>query len=248
MELETIHRATDGPPAIISLEPGWELLECDESLPMLLVVRVPMKGESESGIPESDEQYEAMESLVEALADSLQRRNGAKFIGVETCDGEHAFYFQMPSGKAPGPAIAEATKKTGAKTTSVDCTEDPEWETVLGEVLPDAFEVATSDAMMLMWTLEDEGKNLATPRPVRHTIMLPDDDSLQSFRGWAEPLGYRVSKGEGIADIGFYAHADRVQPVEFEAALGDIESMVEQALELEGAYVEWDCDHGSQQG
>jgi hypothetical protein len=78
--------------------------------------------------------------------------------------------------------------------------------------------------------------------------MLPDDDSLQSFRGWAEPLGYRVSKGEGIADIGFYAHADRVQPVEFEAALGDIESMVEQALELEGAYVEWDCDHGSQQG
>lgn len=241
MDLETFTRSTDDLPRITSLEPGWELLEPDEDLPIALVVHVPLKGDSESGIPETDEQHDAMTAVAESLAKSLSRQLDARFIAVDTCDSMHAFHFRIPKGKAPGPAIAEALKKTGSKAERVECYEDEEWDTVFDGVLPDPYEVATSDALMLIWTLEDEGANLASPRPVRHTILLPDATGYEAFGAWAESRGYKVTKGEAIDEIGFHVHATRTEAVDPDAALDEVEAVVEETLRHDGTYVEWDC-------
>ena len=241
MELETFTRFADPLPRITCLEPGWELLEPNDDLPFTLIVHVPLKGESESGIPETDEQHDAMEAIAEALAEALARDIGAYFVGVDTTDAMHAFHFQIPRGKAPGPTIADVMRRLKAKAQRVECFEDPDWEAAFDRMLPDSYDVAMSDALMCIWMLEDEGANLSTPRPVRHTILLPDQARCESFKTWAEARGYTVAKGDPVDEAGFQVHAVRTEAVDPDAALDEVEAMVEETINHDGTYVEWDC-------
>ena len=241
MEFELFTRVTDGLPRITCLEPGWELMEPDDDYPFALIVHVAFEGDSESGVPESEGQLEALEAMAQTLAEALSKHADARFVAADTSDSMHSIHFRLPRGRAPGPAINEAMKKLKAKAERVECFEDPDWESVFDDLLPDSVEVATSDATMLMWSLEDEGHDLSKPRPVRHAILLPDQARFEAFTAWAQARGYTVTQGESIDEVGFHVHAVRTEAVEQDAALDEIEAMVEQTLELDGTYVEWDC-------
>jgi hypothetical protein len=241
MELETFTRFDADLPRITCLEPGWETVEPDEDLPFALVVHVALQGDSESGIPETDEQHDAMVAIADALGDALSRKIGARFVGIDTTDAMHAFHFQIPRGKAPGPTIADVMRTLKTKVERVECFEDPDWDKVLHHLFPDSFDVAMSDAMMTIWTLEDEGEDLSIPRAVRHTVLLPDQARFDSFKAWAEPRGYAVTKGQPIDELGFLAHATRVEAIDPDAAIDEVEIMVEETMNHDGTYVEWEC-------
>jgi hypothetical protein len=127
------------------------------------------------------------------------------------------------------------------KVERVECFEDPDWDKVLHHLFPDSFDVAMSDAMMTIWTLEDEGEDLSIPRAVRHTVLLPDQARFDSFKAWAEPRGYAVTKGQPIDELGFLAHATRVEAIDPDAAIDEVEIMVEETMNHDGTYVEWEC-------
>jgi uncharacterized protein (TIGR01619 family) len=217
----------------------------DLSRPWLLWVWVHFKQPRPDGLS-SDEEFDRLSSLENALEPAIEKTADAVFVGCITTEGRREFYFY---GKT-----AEGLKETANQVAGVfhgyrywcDAKQDPGWTQYLEVLYPSDEQLELITNRRLMDLMEKRGDRLASARDVTHWSTFKSVAGRETFRNAVQLLGYRVVSeyraGEPSNGYPYGICIVRKQEMARRAVDAAVIELFRASKAADGDYTGWECE------
>jgi len=209
----------------------------DETRPHCTLVRIPFKDPGEDGLG-SNEERNALGDFEDAIE---ERSAKLKVVHAASVRGEGSLNILYYS-----PAASEAGLRTILKDVirgyevEAGSFDDAEWEQ-FEDLYPPPEAIAEYFDLQVIAELESSGDQLATPRPVDHTLMLPNAEAANHAAKIAAPLGYTETDRQTEEDdeLPITLQLTKSHSVDIETVSEVRAQLTDVAEALEGVYDGW---------
>lgn len=183
----------DSEPASIYLDLGLARIAPIRAQPHMGYVRVFMRLPRHDGLS-SNEEFEALCKLEDALVDGVARICLTTFVGRNTSSGNRDFYFYT----ADPDAFAEAVEAVMAGYPDYQFESggrlDSEWAVYSDFLYPSPDSLQRIRNRRVTSILADHGDSLSEPRPIDHLAYLPNAVAAASLRDYLSEQGFIVDE------------------------------------------------------
>jgi uncharacterized protein (TIGR01619 family) len=233
-------RMIDDMPATAMVETSWTEEGPDPDKPVCVIVRIPFESEEDLGLPDTDDEFEALDAMTEALVKALSKHK-AYFAGKLMHNFAHSLYFYTPGNDGIEQAVATAISKFKGREADVTCIDDPEWERIGEDVWPTEVEVRWNEDMAVLSALEEGGDDMTTPREIEHMAIFASRETCEQFAEWSRQNGFTVGEPTQDEEDAFSIEFTKVSAPTIEAIFDQTGAITEIAEELGGMYDGWQC-------
>jgi len=244
---EAFQRMIDDMPATALVESSWTEAGPDPDKPVCVIIRVPFESEEELGLPDTDEEFEALDAMTEAFVKVLCGKHKADFVGKLLHNFAHSLYFYAPSNEGIEEAVASAIGRFKGREADVTCIDDPEWERIGEDVWPTDIEIRWNADLSVLQSLEEGEDDMTTPREIEHLAVFASLESCEQFAQWAKGEGYTVASpesdddGDGDGGEAYTIEFSKLCAPNIEEIFEQTGAISDAAEELGGTYDGWQC-------
>ena len=227
----------DSEPASIYLDLGLAGTAPVNSQPHMSYVRVFMRQPREDGLS-SQEEFETLVELEEALTEAVSRNGATTFAGRNTSSGNRDFYFYTADPAAFGESAESAMTGYPDYRFEIGTRLDPEWKVYFDFLHPSADDLERISNRRVLESLAADGDDPSKPRMIDHVACLPDAGAAERMQRYLIELGFLV-EAPRIEDGGLELAFQRIdQPESIDDVVLPIARRVR---ELGGDYDGWGC-------
>lgn len=228
----------DSEPASIYLDLGVAQAAPVRAQPHMAYVRVLMRQPRHDGLS-SNEEFEALSALEDALIKSAVQNGITKYVGRNTSGGNRDFYFYTADPEAFADSINAAMIPGLGYQFEIGARLDPDWQTYFNFLYPSADDLQRILNRRVTDNLTGHGDTLSEPRPIDHLAYLPTTDAAACLRNYLGEQGFIVDapKIEGGSVALSFKRTDRPDGID-EVVI----PIARRVQELGGEYDGWGCE------
>lgn len=233
----------NGKLASIRLDLGIRPAIPDPLRPWLLWVWVYFRQPRPDGLS-SNEEFEALISLEDALKSALEKECGAVLSGCITTDGRREFYFYGSTPERFENTVNQSVGLSHGYKFDCDRQQDAGWTQYLNVLYPSEEQRELIENRKLMDLMKQRGDRLDLARDVSHWAGFKDQIDRAAFRVAVLPMGYRiVSENEHPNDeYRYWIRVARRQEMTRGAVDDAVLQLFRAARSAHGYYDGWECE------
>ena len=215
----------------------------DPQRPTMLCVMIKLNETNEHGLT-TNEEYEAIQPIEDALGTSVPASLDAVHVGCLTTNGVRRYYFYAASDDGLEQAAEQALKPIGTHQWKCESKPDPQWGHYLELLYPSPYELQMLGNRDVLRNLLEAGDSLEKPREVTHWAYFPTEAARSQFVMALSSQGFEIKEEkksdepENPTPYGvWFGKVDSVQP-------DDIDELTirlfDLAADAEGEYDGWE--------
>ncbi len=196
-----------------------------------------------NGIPDN-ESINKLETILNVTSGILSGATPKKLVGTFTYNCERLNYYYVKDTTAVRNAI---TRMYANHYSDIEYTikikPDPLWVTYRTFLFPDSTAQSWMSINKQLITMLQDGDNLATKRPIAHTLYFMTDSGRNAFNQFAERNGYKVTDVNDAKDVAlsFECTVARESYVISDSIMVMQSELKPMAKKLKGYYKGWDA-------
>ncbi len=211
-----------------------------KALPYMSYIRVRMSAPRSDGLA-SEEEFEALKSLEDAMVGDLTRDGETIYVGRNTSDGCRDFYFYTAQPNGWDGRVNRLMLLFAPYKFDCGSRNDPEWKTYFEFLYPSDIDWVQIKSRRVCSILQRHGDLLTEEREIDHWAYFPNADARVSFIEAVLKLGFRlrslIEPEEAKGSYGVHIYRTDIP------ALGAIDEVTlplfKLAVELGGDYDGW---------
>jgi uncharacterized protein (TIGR01619 family) len=153
----------------------------------------------EDGLSSQDE-YDRLVEIEEALESSVQSAGSIEYVGRVTTAGRRDFFFYAEEGALAERALSEAMVPFSTYEFELGSREDPDWSFYHELLFPSDREMQSIQNRQTVEMLEEQGDVLIAPREVTHWAYFEEASGRDQFAEAVTALGFQEVERRDDAD------------------------------------------------
>ena len=191
----------DDKPASIFVDLGVGREAPIKGLPFMAYLRVHMRAPRSDGLS-SQEEFEALTSIEDAIEESLTSDGETIYVGRNTSDGCRDFYFYTAHPKDWHHRVNGLMQRFAPYEFDCGCRDDSEWKTYFEFLFPSDADRQRIQNRRVLHALEQRGDALEQEREIDHWAYFPTASARAAFVEAALEHGFRLRSMSEPAEAG----------------------------------------------
>jgi uncharacterized protein (TIGR01619 family) len=229
-------------PASIYVDLGLRSVAPDLNRNIILCIWVYFKHPNPENGLSTQQEFETLSSIEDALSEALVSNFSASYAGRITNDGRREFYFYSSSSTALEAKVQAALLKFGEYKYEAWAQPDAEWNQYLNLLYPSKSNLRWMMDRRVTETLERQGDQLTSPRPIEHYSYFSTEKDRSEFIKIIKANGFEIiRKSEPTTDDARHGVIyKKSQPATLNEVYRTTGFLEEQSEHFKGDYDGWE--------
>ena len=231
-------------PACVSVDLAFENLAPIPDKHRAFELVVALQQPDADGFPASEDEWEKLEEIEEAIVSEFQNSLQALFVVELLHDGKRSFYFYSGEEALPDVIAANIMQTFPDYTYATNTLEDPKWGLYLDFLFPEPADMQSIKNSRVISMMQEQGDEQHIPRPVSHFFYFASEADRAAFRNRVEQEGYTLiseNMNEKNPETPYSLVISKVESLADEAVHTTTLQLGQLADEFNGTYDGWEA-------
>ncbi len=229
-------------PASIYVDLGLRSIAVDSSRPLILCIWVYLKHPNPENGLSTQQEFETLNSIEDALSESMLSNFSAHYAGRITNDGRREFYFYSSSSTDLELKVKIALLKFSDYQYEAWAQPDAAWNQYLNLLYPSKYHLRWITDRRVTDALARQGDQLIPPRPIEHYSYFSTESDRLEFTKAIKANGFALihQSEPTVEDLRYAVIYKKTQPATLKDIYQTTAFLEEQSEHFNGAYDGWE--------